>query len=333
MQDLIRKYVLYLRGVSANRLGQTGVVLTTSSFFTFIILETARMMGIFTNAYIGLITYMAIPLIFIIGLLLIPLGWRRLKKKTGKTGKELMAERFDSENVQERFAGSKIFVTIAVLTLANIAFLSVLSGRMLHFMDGAEFCGTACHEVMNPEWVTYQQSPHARVNCVECHVGEGMGALIDSKLNGLWQIVSATFNLYQRPIPTPVHQLRPARETCEKCHWPDKFYGPRIKSLPNYKEDSASTPDFTTLSLKIDSRSSRERIGIHWHIGQENEIHYASDEKRDEIKWVDVRQPDGTYHRYVNEDLDLTEEDLNEEYKIMDCVDCHNRATHIYELA
>ena len=131
MQELFRKYVLYMRGVSGNRPGQIGVILTTSSFFTFIILETARVLGFITNAYIGLVTYMAIPVIFIVGLILIPLGWRRLKKKTGKTGKELMAERFDSENVRDRFAGSKIFITIAVLTLANIVFLSVLSGRML----------------------------------------------------------------------------------------------------------------------------------------------------------------------------------------------------------
>ena len=101
---------------------------------------------------------------------------------------------------------------------------------MLHFMDSAEFCGTACHSVMSPEWTTYQASPHARVACVECHVGEGVGALVNSKLNGAWQMVSAAFDLYERPIPTPVHQLRPARETCEKCHWPNKFYGSRLQT-------------------------------------------------------------------------------------------------------
>ena len=109
---------------------------------------------------------------------------------------------------------------------------------MLQFMDEPEFCGTACHSVMNPEWVTYQQSPHARVKCVECHVGEGVGALIDSKLNGMWQMVSVTFDLLERPIPTPVHQLRPARETCEKCHWPDKFYGSRLKTVARYARDA-----------------------------------------------------------------------------------------------
>jgi hypothetical protein len=123
---------------------------------------------------------------------------------------------------------------VLMLTILNLAIFGAASARMLHFMDSAKFCGTACHSVMNPEWVTYQQSPHAHVQCVECHVGEGMGALIDSKINGMWQVISLNFNLYERPIPTPVHNLRPARETCEKCHWPDFFIGNRVKTFPHY---------------------------------------------------------------------------------------------------
>ncbi|MBD3217114.1 MAG: hypothetical protein GF310_02475 [candidate division Zixibacteria bacterium] len=329
---MFRRYKSFIRGVSLNKIGLAGVVLTTSSFVTFVILELVRILGFITNAYVGLVNYMVFPAIFIIGLILIPIGWRRRKKQTGKSTKELLQEQFEKEETEGKFLGSRIFRTIAIFTIVNVAFLSVLSSRMLHFMDEPHFCGTACHTVMNPEWVTYQASPHARVKCVECHVGEGVDALVDAKLNGLWQIISLTFSLYEQPIPTPVHQLRPARETCEKCHWPDKFYGQRLKTIVNYKKDSLSTPEFTTLSLKIDVGERDVRRGIHWHIAEENEIRYASvDDEREEMIWVDVRQPDGSFKRYQNIELVKEHEDEFESVRVLDCVDCHNRATHIYE--
>jgi hypothetical protein len=328
---LLRKYINFIRGVAINRAGMIGVVLVTSSFITFILLELLRVMGFLTNAYIGLVTYLLFPLLFLIGLILIPIGWHYRKKATGKTTRELLDIQFEPEVTKQGFFGSRIFLTIAILTLGNVVFMGVLSGRMLHFMDGAEFCGTACHKVMNPEWVTYQQSPHARVNCVECHVGEGVGALVNSKLNGLWQIISLTFNLYERPIPTPVRQLRPARETCEKCHWPDKFYGSRVKSIVHYEDDEQSTPRYTTLNLKVDAGSGRKRRGIHWHIAEENTIRYASVNEREKMIWVEARQPDGSFKRFANE-TNSHDSMTIDEVREMDCVDCHNRATHIYEL-
>jgi hypothetical protein len=202
---------------------------------------------------------------------------------------------------------------------------------MFAFMDTPKFCGTACHSVMNPEWVTYQESPHSRVACVECHVGEGAEALVDSKLNGLYQIISITFDLLERPIPTPVHQLRPARETCEKCHWPEKFYGTRLQTTAHYQFDSVSSPLYTTLNLKIDAGTAAYRSGIHWHVAEENEVRYSSiNDEREKILWVDVRRPDGSFHRYTSKDKLGSGEDASS-VRVMDCVDCHNRATHIYE--
>jgi len=324
---MFNRYLRFIRAVSTDGVGKVGVVLTTSSFFVLIILELARVVGIITNAYVGLVTYMVFPLLFIVGLLLIPLGWRRLKKKTGLSGKELLAE----EDLKVGFLGSKIVRTIVLLTVINAVFLGLISARTLSFMDKPNFCGTACHTVMNPEWVTYQQSPHARVKCVECHVGEGTDALLDSKLNGIWQIISVTFNLYEKPIPTPVRQLRPARETCEKCHWPSKFYGRRLKTMVTHQFDEESTPEFTTLILKVDASREPSKSGIHWHIAEENEVRYTSvNDEREEIIWTDVLLPGGSRKRFTNSDLDY-EEDTGLDIRTVDCVDCHNRATHIYE--
>jgi len=198
-------------------------------------------------------------------------------------------------------------------------------------MDEPVFCGTACHSVMHPEWTTYQDSPHARVKCVECHVGEGAEALVDAKLNGLWQIVSATFDLYDRPIPTPVHQLRPARETCEKCHWPDKFYGNRTKIFTRFSFDQPSTPSYTALSLKIGSGQGERRGEIHWHVAEKNEVRYSSlRDEREEMVWVEVRKGE-EFWRYTNRRIAAAGEQHEEHLRTVDCVDCHNRATHIYE--
>ncbi|MBU0984233.1 MAG: NapC/NirT family cytochrome c, partial [candidate division Zixibacteria bacterium] len=219
----------------------------------------------------------------------------------------------------------------AIFTLANIIILGAASSRMLAYMDEPEFCGTACHSVMNPEWVTYQQSPHARVKCVQCHVGEGVDALVDSKLNGIWQMISVTFDLLERPIPTPVHNLRPARETCEKCHWPEKFYGSRLVTNVRYDSDSASTPRYATLNLKVDAGYGTGKAGIHWHVAAENVVRYASlNDQAEEMIWVEARRPDGSFNRYVNRSLAgvATEK---EQQRTFDCIDCHNRATHIYE--
>ena len=327
---MIRTYLDFIRAVSLDRLGRVGVVLTTTAFVSFIFMQLAMFSGVVTNSYVGLIVYLGFPVLFVLGLIIIFVAWYLQKQRTGLTTRELMERRFGPDGVKGDVAGSKVFRTIAILTLANILILGAASIKMLHFMDSAEFCGTACHSVMSPEWTTYQASPHARVACVDCHVGEGVGALVNSKLNGAWQMVSAAFDLYERPIPTPVHQLRPARETCEKCHWPDKFYGSRLQTTVRYENDEMSTPRYTTLNLKIDAGAAGA-TGVHWHISPGQEVRYASvDDEREEMIWVESLQPDGSVRRYTNTRLRPGVSESTD-VRTMDCVDCHNRATHIYQ--
>jgi hypothetical protein len=215
--------------------------------------------------------------------------------------------------------------------MANVIILGLASMRTLHFMDTPRFCGTACHSVMNPEWTTYQDSPHARVACVDCHVGEGPEAMFEAKMRGLYQVLSVSLGLYEKPIPTPVHTLRPARETCETCHWPEKFYGTQLQTYVRYQRDEQTTPRYTTLNLKIDAGRRGKRSGIHWHIARDHEVRYASvDDERQEMIWVEVEYPDGSVRRYHNTELEGHEEPASHT-RAMDCVDCHNRATHIYE--
>ncbi|MBN1480367.1 NapC/NirT family cytochrome c [candidate division KSB1 bacterium] len=329
---MINKYKNFIRGLSVNNIGKTGVIIVTTVFITFLIFEVAHTLGLIRNAYLGLITYLAFPLLFVVGLILIPIGWRIYQKEQGKSTRELLNEQFEASDIQTKFAGSRLFRTIVALTVLNVIILSIAGARMLHFMDSAYFCGTACHTVMNPEWVTYQQSPHARVPCIECHVGEGVDALIASKLNGVRQMYLAAFNLYHRPIPTPVHTLRPARETCEHCHWPEKFYGQRLQRHVRYAMDSLSTPCYTTLNIKIDAGGPGRENGAHWHVSQTNQVAYTSvDDKRERLVLLKARQADGSIKTYFNKSLlEFEKAAKGEDERIMDCVDCHNRATHIY---
>ena len=329
----MKRFQLFIRGLATNWTGTLGVTMVTSSFLLFVFFELLRIAGILTNSYVGLITYMALPALFLLGLVLVPFGWWQFRRATGRTTEELLTRRFPDDMTKAKRLGSSLAAMIALLTVVNIMFIGIGGARMLHFMDEPKFCGTACHSVMEPEWVAYQNSPHAHVKCVECHVGEGAGALLDAKLNGLWQVVSATFDLYERPIPTPVHQLRPARETCEKCHWPDKFFGTRIKAFEEFAQDEASTPRHTTLALKVGSGTDDSAGTIHWHIAAQNEVRYqAADAKRRSMEWVEVRRGD-TFHRFTNQALKHIpdSEAAHEPARSMDCVDCHNRATHIYE--
>ena len=326
------KYINVLTGIAVNKAGRWGISLAVVSFFLFILFEILQIVGVLDSYLIGLYYYLALPTLFVVGIALAIYGWFSYKKETGKSAEEILSERFDRNALKGGVTGSEIFHVILVLSTVSILFLGASTIRMLHYMDEPAFCGTACHSVMDPEWTAYQESPHSRVACVQCHVGEGLGALIDSKINGTWQMISVTFDLLQRPIPTPVHQLRPARETCEKCHWPDKFYGARTKTFVHYGFDENSTPKYTNLLLKVDAGAKAASSGIHWHVAKDNEVRYASvDDKREEIIWVEARQKDGSYKRYQNKTLlDFANKD-NGSVRVMDCVDCHNRVTHVYE--
>ncbi|MBT3223546.1 MAG: cytochrome C [Proteobacteria bacterium] len=221
------------------------------------------------------------------------------------------------------FWGSNFVMVVLGLTMVNILFVGGGSARMLHFMEEPTFCGTACHSVMNPEWTAYQSSPHANVACVECHVGEGAKALFDSKLNGAWQLVSVTFDLYEKPIPTPVHNLPPATETCGHCHSDQMTHGQRIVTKASFENDRESTPIFTSLALNTGKE------GVHWHL--ENEVRYTSvEDELERVFWTEYSEDDGTWHRYADRRLTV-EPSGHEHVRQMDCIDCHNRVAHVYE--
>ena len=202
-------------------------------------------------------------------------------------------------------------------------------------MDSVQFCGQTCHTVMEPEYAAYVDSPHSRVACVDCHIGTGAPWFVRSKLSGTRQVFAVAFGTYSRPIPSPVRHLRPARETCEHCHWPARFVGDRFVVKTKYADDEANTVLRTVLILKIGGRTFKGSAGIHGrHLGTVERIEYlTTDEKREVIPRVRYRDDDGRTVEFVVSEAPPTPGQAERgEWRKMDCMDCHNRPTHAFEM-
>lgn len=316
--------------LARNPLSWVGAGLVTLSATLFLLVYAFELAGWHANPYIGIVFFLVMPGIFVLGLLLIPIGmWREaLARRRGVIRGPWHWPVLDLNNPRQR----KVIGITALLTVANLVVLSLAAFRGVHHMDSPEFCGQVCHEVMQPEFVSYQAGPHARVACVACHIGPGAPWFVRSKLSGARQLYAVAFNTHSRPIPSPVHNLRPARDTCEQCHWPEKFHGDKIRAFRDYADDEANSESLTVMRLHVGggSESLGPIAGIHWHTSRQNEIEYiATDDKRQVIPWVQLRKPNGEVKEWVAEGV--TPEMLAAgERRRMDCMDCHNRPSHAF---
>jgi len=314
--------------ITSNPISLLGTGLTTAAAILFLSLWVMTALGFRGGAYLGLITFVALPMVFVGGLLFIPLGLWREKRRIAAGGEARPEFPVLDFNVAHT---RNIVFSVAIATLINVVLLSGATYKAVETMDSVEFCGTACHSVMAPEHETYMRSPHSRVRCTECHIGPGADWFVKSKISGSWQLVSVALNLYPRPIPTPVHNLRPARETCEQCHWPQKFVGDRLKVNTHFKDDEANTPTKTVLLMRVGGGQGAAH-GVHWHIDPKVEVKYRSDASRFNIYEIQWKRPDGVTGSFKTAKADTPEGKAATEWRTMDCLDCHNRPSHIYRM-
>jgi nitrate/TMAO reductase-like tetraheme cytochrome c subunit len=322
--------VFYL---SHNVVTIVGAVLTTSSAFTmlgFWIIDFASQGPI--NPYIGVIIFLILPGIFVFGLILIPVGalWRRHQLRTA----DQLPSLYPSIDMRRPFF-RQAAAWVAGLTILNAIILSVGSYRSVEYMDSAQFCGQTCHTVMQPEYTAYGVSAHQRVACVQCHIGPGAGWFVKSKLSGVRQVLAVTLHTYSTPIPSPVAQLRPARETCEQCHWPQMFTGDKLLVRKKYSEDEKNTLLTTVLVMKIGGHYGQAGVGIHGrHLDAQSRVHYiASDRQRQVLPRVTYLEDDGKTVTFASTAAATTPEHLaGGESRAMDCMDCHNRPAHSFQL-
>ena len=320
-------------GLFRNYLSFTGAAIVVASFASILLLILLEMTGAtMNNPYFGIFTFIIFPGVLIFGLAIILLGMlleRRRRRKLSPA--EIAAYPMLDLNDPRRRRAFFAFLGLAFIFIFMSAFGSY---RAYEYTESVAFCGQACHTVMKPEFIAFHASPHARLRCVDCHVGSGAEWYARSKVTGAYQLYALAFNKYERPIPTPVHNMRPASETCEQCHWPEKFHGDELKVFNHYAYDEQNTQQQTRMLIHVGggSPATSEVSGIHWHMNIANEITYiATDEHRQIIPWIRIKDRAGNITEYVDKNRPLAPDQIAKTPpRRMDCVDCHNRPSHIY---
>ncbi len=322
-----------------NPISLAGGAITTASGVTVIAYWIVTLLGVRSpNPYLGIIFFLILPALFITGLILIPIGLFVRRKRLQVAG-QIPAE-FPRVDLNDHAFRHGLDIVL-VATIANLLVVSVASYRGATYMDSPEFCGKSCH-VMIPEYTAYQIGPHSHVQCVECHIGPGLESYFAAKVNGTKQVLEVTFHPfahlapklipnYPTPIPSPVTNLRPARVICESCHTPTRFDGDKLLVLSHFANDEQNTETQTVLILHLGGEDSfSHRSGIHGvHLGHIEYI--ATDPKLTNIPWVERTNPDGS--KTVFSSLPPGSPIPKGQRRVMDCIDCHNRAAHQFVTA
>ena len=315
-----------------NWISLLGTTLTTVAGNGMLIVTVVDIVSGGSNHYTATFGYLLMPPLFVLGLGLIALGVWRDHRRGVYPKMTPLGRAVDMAIADPSSRRRLIFVLVA--TLSNVTLISIVAYQAISYMESPRFCGQLCHSVMKPEHQAYLRSPHARVPCVDCHIGEGASWFVRSKLSGMRQVWATVTGNFSRPIPTPIHHLRPARETCEKCHWPEKFNGARLLVHHSYKDDQANTRLTNVVRLNVGglNKASGRFEGIHWHVGPDVHVEYeALDAKRRTIGQV-VLTVKGQRTVYLPPKGAQNVGGFVER-RVMDCVDCHNRPTHIYDIS
>lgn len=315
----------------SNFITMTGMFLTAMAIMLLVTFGLFTLVTPSPNPYADIVGYLVVPCILIVGVAIIPFGilfksWRLHRQNP----EQRLAFRFphiDLNDPAQRRAAK--IVVVATFVLLPVVGLSGYHGY--HYTDSSAFCSKACHAAMHPQATTYEHSAHARVACAECHIGTGASWFVRSKLSGTRQVLAMWRDSFSRPIPPAIQHLRPARETCEHCHWPKKFYGAQLREIVRFSSDEANTRREIDMLLKIgggDETTGRAE-GIHLHMALAGRIEYiATDNMLQEIPWVRYVDEAGDELIYRSDGRPSSDPQPAGEVRALDCMDCHNRPAH-----
>jgi nitrate/TMAO reductase-like tetraheme cytochrome c subunit len=306
-------------------LSLTGTALVTTAVISWLFVLPLQVRGHVDNPYVGIVIFLILPALFFTGLLLIPLGIN--------AGKRQIRKGLDSPVFDRKAALYRLAWFFGITTLLNVLIGTQFTYRAVKHMETPQFCGQSCH-TMNPEFAAYRNSPHAKVECVDCHVAPGAAGWIASKSAGIRQLFETVFETYPRPIPSALetNSLVPASQTCENCHWPQKFGSAKLRVFTHYAEDEHNTRTQTVFMMMV---GGSKFGGIHGkHFAPGISIRFvAGDSKRQTIPWVEYRNSTtGEIETFISEGSTLDAIKALPVYE-MQCVDCHNRPTHTFESA
>lgn len=287
-----------------------GAALTTLSAVSFLtVFALSELKPGFGGGYLGLFTFLVLPVFFVLGLVLMPVGIARARR-AGAYARAPVLD-FNVPRVRAMTA------VVSLFTLANIGIVSTATYKGVETMESVEFCGTTCHSVMTPEYSAHQRSPHAQVKCTQCHVGSGAQAFVAGKANGVGQLVAMVEGTVPRPITAPVENFN--ARNCEACHARERLTRDRLVVIDRFAEDETNTRKHTVLLDKTNA--------IHWHVGQP--LRFRTDGKRRFVSELELGLPDGGLRRWTN--LSTSDAGVADHWRTMDCLDCHNRATHVFQ--
>jgi nitrate/TMAO reductase-like tetraheme cytochrome c subunit len=305
--------------LTAHWLSMFGAALVTSAAFSWLILVLGPGRRGSDNTYLGILTFFVLPAIFVLGLLLIPVGVWLAKRRVRSAIESLPMDR--------SAAFRRLAIFLAVTTLANLLLVSQFTYRAVERMETADFCGQSCH-VMQPHFRAHRAATHSGIGCVECHVAPGASGWIAAKTSGTRQLFEVVTGSYPRPVPSAIetNRLVSSRETCERCHSRLREAPPRVRTIRNYADDERNTPSYTVMIPKVGGNSGIHRA----HLDPDVEIRYASlDPKRESIPWVEWRnRRTGEVRQYR---AAAAKGDPTGTRFEMQCVDCHNRPAHTFE--
>jgi len=313
--------------------GVGGAVIAVTSFVSFCFLLLVELARGETSPYVGFFHYLVLPALGFAGVVLLAAGWwidRRRRLAGQRRRDSLISLEIHRTEVQQR-----ILVVIGLVT-GGLVFVTALAGqRAFEYSESTSFCGELCHVAMEPEYVAHQRSPHARISCTECHIGTGLDHFVAAKLRGIHQVIAVLTDNYERPIPTPLANMRESRDICERCHWGLYYVGQVHKRYTYYSSEGLEEPWELDMLLKVGGGdpATGSIDGIHWHMNQSSVVAYiARDDRRQDIPWVRVTAADGseTIYRDVDDPPDAELEQRGE-VRSMQCLDCHNRPAHQFE--
>ena len=315
-----------------NYISFAGALIATAAGVSILLLFLIELTQKSDNPYLGILTYIILPAFLVFGLLIIVIGMliERRRRRRSPTSEIPPFPKIDFNEPRQR----RVALVLTLISFVFICASAFGSYRAYEYTESVEFCGQACHSVMKPEFVAFHATSHARIKCVDCHVGHGAESYARSKLSGARQLLALARGSYSRPIETPVHNMRPADQTCEQCHWPAKFHGAQIKTFTHYAHDENNSLRQTRMLINVGGGdpSSGPVAGIHWHMNLQNQITFiATDKQRQVIPWIRVRDRNGNVTEYYDRLRPIsTEQIAGAEKRRMDCIDCHNRPAHAY---
>jgi hypothetical protein len=314
-----------------NWISAVGGVVAAGGLFSFAFLVWMDFTQGDKNPYLGIFTYIVAPGFLIAGLATFLVGaWMQRRWVITHANTTPDKWRMDFSNPRQR----RRLIAFGCGAVTFLVLSAFGSYQTYHYSESTLFCGQVCHEAMNPEFVAYKRGAHARVDCVDCHVGSGAQWFIKAKINGTHQLIAYTLDNYKRPIDTPIKNLRPAQDTCEKCHWPQKFHGNIDVNYEHFLSDKKNTGYNVRMLMRVNMGEPGSPLGgIHWHVNPSERVEYfASDEKRQEIPWMRVTDlTAGTSKVFRTESF--KGEPPAAQIRVMDCMDCHNRPAHVFPTA